>query len=74
MERVRQDKKWGFPQTRTIAEWIMILAEEFGEASQEANEVHFRDKETGELEDELIQTAAVIVSMLEHMRSGNVGN
>jgi hypothetical protein len=71
-ERDRQDKKWGFPQLRSHAEWCAILAEEFGEASMEANEAHFRGAPTVELEKELVQTIAVCVSWLEHMRLGKV--
>jgi len=34
-ERQSQDKKWG-PQHHTIAEWLVILMEEVGEAAQAA--------------------------------------
>lgn len=71
-ERLRQNQKWGFPQYRTTAEWCTILAEEFGEVSMEANECHFRAKDSAELEVELIQVAAVCVSWLEHIRAGAV--
>lgn len=66
-ERERQDAKWSFPQEHSIAEWITILAEEFGEAAMEANELHFRGERRAEFETELIQVAAVCVSILEHM-------
>jgi hypothetical protein len=71
-ERARQDVKWGFPQIRSHAEWCAILAEEFGEASMEANEAHFRARPTEKLEAELIQTAAVCVSWLEHIRMSEI--
>lgn len=72
-ERAKQDRKWGFPQLRSHAEWGIILAEEFGEASKEANELHFgREELAGKLEDELVQTAAVCVSWLEHLRTCNI--
>lgn len=38
----------------------------------EANECHFRAKDSAELEVELIQVAAVCVSWLEHIRAGAV--
>lgn len=69
-ERVRQDMKWGI-QNHSPMEWIVILAEEFGEASKEALEEHF-----GELSDssgyqkykkEVIQVAAVALAMLESL-------
>jgi NTP pyrophosphatase (non-canonical NTP hydrolase) len=66
-ERVRQDKKWSFPQQRSLAEWMLILAEEVGEVATEINESHFRGRETSNLKTELVQVAAVCVSILEHM-------
>ena len=36
-ERVRQEKKWG-PQHHPIAEWLVILGEEYGEACKAAND------------------------------------
>ncbi len=65
-ERVRQDAKWG-PQDHSDIEWSLILAEEFGEAMKECNEVHFRDKDPAELRKELVQVAAVAVHWLENM-------
>lgn len=40
-ERFRQDKKWGV-QNHSQMVWLGILAEEFGEAAKEVNELHFR--------------------------------
>ena len=72
-ERARQDAKWGFPQRRTHAEWGIILGEEFGEALREANEIHFeREVDPDNLRAELIQTAAVCISWLEHLDHGFV--
>jgi NTP pyrophosphatase (non-canonical NTP hydrolase) len=71
-ERTRQDRKWGFPQHRSTAEWMTILAEEVGEVAMEANEVHFRARDRSELVTELVQVAAVCVSWLEHMSEGEV--
>ena len=41
-ERDRQQQKWGV-QTHSIAEWLMILGEEYGEACLAGNECYFRD-------------------------------
>lgn len=67
-ERIRQDAKWGFPQKNSFAEWCSILSEEVGEAALEFNELHFgRQEGTLKLRIELIQIAAVCVSILEHL-------
>lgn len=60
-ERLRQDKKWG-PQHHDADRWLLILMEEVGEASNAVLEdqgdyQHFRE--------ELIQVAAVAVSVVE---------
>ncbi|MXV19911.1 hypothetical protein [Deinococcus xianganensis] len=73
-ERERQDAKWG-PQAHAPATWLMILAEEVGEANQAAFE-HLHptfDKRAvtrgrrplSEYRDELIQVAAVAVAAIE---------
>ena len=62
MERIRQDHKWG---TSFIGRgdegWLTILAEEFGEVA----EAVLRDSDE-DVEKELIQVAAVVVSWLEY--------
>lgn len=74
-ERLRQEKLWG-EQNHTQMIWLGILAEEFGEAAQQINELHFRaqhltdclPKERRQLvRDELIQVAAVAVAMIESL-------
>lgn len=72
IERARQDAKWGYPQKNTLPEWGVVLGEEVGEAMKELNELHFRQPALpslalGCLITELIQTAAVAVSMVEHL-------
>lgn len=58
-ERQRQDTKWGV-QDRSIIEWLAILAEEFGEVSDEVVEVHFgRKVDIADYRQEMIQVAAV---------------
>lgn len=72
VERKRQDEKWG-SQNHSPIEWCAILMEEVGEMAKEAHEFHFRGKfykDTGQLEryeKELIQVAALAVSMLESL-------
>lgn len=66
-ERTRQNEKWGFPQCNSRIEWGVILAEEFGEAMKEINECHFRNADDASLKTELVQLAAVAVSIIEHL-------
>jgi hypothetical protein len=72
-ERVKQDNKWG-PQNHSLPVWIAILAEEFGEASMEVNDwFHPSAKCNGSqaaIRNELIQTAAVCVAMIEQIDNG----
>ncbi len=71
-ERIRQDAKWGV-QNHTPAVWLMILGEEVGEANKAALEalapcgspIGQREQWLREYREELIQVAAVAVSMVE---------
>jgi len=66
-ERRAQEHKWG-QQDHSPAEWLMILGEEVGEANKAALEKHFGydgKKDYPEYRAELIQVAAVAVSMIE---------
>jgi NTP pyrophosphatase (non-canonical NTP hydrolase) len=65
-EQARQLVKWG-EQNHTQMVWLGILAEEFGEVAKEVNELHFRVGNIENLKNELIQTAAVAVSMYESL-------
>lgn len=67
-EREAQKIQYGFPEKNDLPEWSLLLAEEFGEVMIEANEVHFKGKSTDDLKNELIQVAAVAISMLEHIK------
>lgn len=73
-ERKKQDIKWGV-QNHHPVEWLSILGEEFGEVSKAACEAHFHYENGNTWDDyrkELIQTAAVAVSMVECIdRNGN---
>lgn len=73
-ERDRQDLKWGYPQNNTLAQWGNILTEEHGEFIQALNELDFgREDIADDFVNELIQVAAVAVSILEHMYDGRFG-
>ena len=63
-ERTRQQQKWGV-QTHSIAEWMMILGEEYGEACKAGNEVYFRDDSLAKFRKELVQTMAVALAIIE---------
>ena len=66
-ERVRQNTKWGV-QRHQYGDWIAILGEEFGEASQAAVEYIFgRHASTDDLRKELVQVAAVAVQIIEQI-------
>lgn len=65
-ERSAQDEKWGFPQKNTFVEWGGYLAEESGEAIKELNELFFGKGDKEKLVNELIQTAAMCLSIIEH--------
>ena len=67
-ERARQDVKWGYPRTDlTQTDWMTILMEEVGEASDESLSVRFSGTHIEEYRKELTHAAAVIVSILEHL-------
>lgn len=67
-ERKRQDRKWGEQNHKPI-EWCVILGEEYGEVCKAALETNFNyDSSKGdysEYREELIQTAAVAIAMIE---------
>jgi hypothetical protein len=73
-ERIRQELRWGI-QRHSWPEWTCILTEEIGEAAQKANQLHWADGGTAfqmeplreEFREELVQSAAVIVAMIEHL-------
>lgn len=68
-ERLRQNAKWG-EQNHTPIEWLAILGEEVGEANKAALETHFNytgKVDYSEYRAELIQVAAVAVSMIESL-------
>ena len=66
-ERKRQDEKWG-EQNHEPPDWLMILGEEVGEVNKAALETRFGNiKDWSEYRKELIQVAAVAVSMIESL-------
>ena len=72
-ERNRQDDKWGKDRDHLMVEWLSILGEEYGEICKATNELHWeldsdaRVKKYKNLEEELIQTAAVCIATLESL-------
>ncbi len=70
-ERKKQDLKRGI-QNHNPSHWLMILAEEFGEASKAALEAKVAHNDGGrKYRKELIQIAAVAVAMIESLDRGN---
>jgi hypothetical protein len=67
-ERLRQVERWGV-QRHTWLEWLGILAEEFGEAAVEANQLRWSHENASleNLRTELVQTAAVAAAIVEHI-------
>lgn len=68
-ERYKQLEKWGV-QNHGVADWMLILSEEFGEAAKDANEIRFRGADVASYRKELIQTAAVCVAAIEALDRG----
>ncbi len=64
MERARQEQMWG-RQDHTPGEWMLILTEEVGEFSQAVLDARFKSQDPQNIRDELVQVAAVALSMLE---------
>ncbi len=68
-ERRRQDEQWG-PHRHSWPEWMGVLLEEIGEAAMVANKLYWSGRGDDRLMDlrrELIQSAAVIVAIVEHI-------
>lgn len=75
-ERKRQDEKWG-EQNHSPVEWLAILGEEVGEATQNIvnahfskqhyQSIHYRIQQLKDCRIELIQVAAVVISMIESL-------
>jgi hypothetical protein len=72
-ERRRQDGIYGNDgSSHTIAEWMLILNEEIGEVNKDACDLYFAMKRgynvnATNFEKELVQSAAVIFRILEHI-------
>lgn len=69
-ERVRQDKKWGYPQDNTPFEWMSILTEEVGELAEALNDALLGPNANKCLSQAIIEAthvAAVAVSIIEHL-------
>lgn len=70
IERKRQEEKWG-TQHHPPETWLTILTEEIGEAAQEVLTQRFGEaaKGHGDLREELVHAAAVIVAWIEDIDS-----
>jgi NTP pyrophosphatase (non-canonical NTP hydrolase) len=69
-ERIRQDKKWG-EQNHSPSEWVSILGEEYGEVCKEVcDNIGKPVRDWTNYQKELIQVAAVCVSMIESLNRG----
>lgn len=70
-ERERQNTLWGL-QRHPLGKWLGILGEEFGEVCQAINKIHFpkdaKESDADNLEEELIQLAAVAVAIVEQLK------
>ena len=64
VERKAQDAKWG-EQNHDPAMWIAILIEEVGEFARAVLRHEYEDGPAPEIRRELVQVAAVALSMLE---------
>ncbi len=71
-ERSKQDAKWGV-QNHNVLKWFAILGEEYGEVAKAVVEMTFAgDGDEWEVwkcnyREELIQTAAVAIAMVESL-------
>jgi hypothetical protein len=63
-ENHRQLMKWGV-QTHTPAEWLLILAEEFGELSKEVCDTNWNLTISPNLREEAIQVATLALKIAE---------
>ena len=69
-ERIRQNQKWGYPQQNTPFEWVSILTEEVGEFAEATNDAllgSYPNGDLGKAIEEVIQVAAVAISIIEHL-------
>jgi NTP pyrophosphatase (non-canonical NTP hydrolase) len=59
-EHKNQNKLWGYPHARSDTTWLAILGEEFGEVCRAS----LGNPDAGDIEEELVQVAAICVSWL----------
>jgi NTP pyrophosphatase (non-canonical NTP hydrolase) len=65
-ERKRQDEKWGIRDQHPCV-WLTILSEEIGEIAKEICDSGFKTDNLGDnYRNELIQSAAVLVAMIQN--------
>lgn len=68
-ERRRQEAKWGV-QRHEPSDWLMILGEEFGEASKAALDSYADGGSLDHYREEMVQVAAVAVAAIEALDMG----
>jgi NTP pyrophosphatase (non-canonical NTP hydrolase) len=61
-ERARQEKLWGSDDQKDPADWVVILAEELGEVSNEVQKLSYF-----KMRNELVQVAAVAIAAIEQL-------
>lgn len=66
-ERNKQDNKWG-KQRHDFRIWSTILTEECGEVAKASLDLYFESGTFDDLEEELIQVAAVSKAIWEHIQ------
>lgn len=71
LERVNQDLKWGDQSHHSEGDWLLILQEEIGEWSQAVLDARFKSADPKLIREELVQVAAVALSMLECLDRNN---
>lgn len=78
-ELTSQQSKWG-EQNHSLPEWCLILGEEVGEVQKAVLEYHFKYNKHSQLEHlievrkELVQVAAVAISILESMQRNEIAS
>lgn len=69
--RYKQDKKYGYNESKSNLEWHALVSEEFGEVGHEVCDFHFNDDGCiDNLKEEIIQTISICLAWLESIEKG----